>query len=153
MDILLDANILLRLANRKDVQRDESLEALRLLRVAGHRTVIVPQVLYEYWVVATRPLTQNGLGMLPAEVAIDFDEIRRDYRLLDDESGVWKIWQSLVVSYGVVGKRAHDARLVAAMVRHGLTHLLTFNDQDFSRFNEIAVIAPSNAPTFPPANG
>ena len=153
MDILLDANILLRLANRKDVQRDESLEALRLLRVAGHRTVIVPQVLYEYWVVATRPLTQNGLGMLPAEVANDFDEIRRDYRLLDDESGVWKIWQSLVVSYGVVGKRAHDARLVAAMVRHGITHLLTFNGQDFSRFNEIAVIAPSNAPTFPPANG
>ena len=49
----------------------------------------------------------------------------------------------------VVG--AHDARLVAAMVRHSISHLLTFNEQDFARYNEIAVIVPSAAAAFPPA--
>lgn len=37
------------------------------------------------------------------------------------------------------GKNAHDARLVAAMVRHGLTHILTFNAQDFSRYRGITI--------------
>jgi hypothetical protein len=50
--------------------------------------------------------------------------------------------------HGVVGKVAHDARLVAAMVSHCVTRLLTFNDQGFARFDEIAVIAPVDAAAF-----
>jgi predicted nucleic acid-binding protein len=42
----------------------------------------------------------------------------------------------------VKGKNAHDARLVAAMVRHGLTHILTFNAQDFSRYRGITIMTP-----------
>ena len=56
-----------------------------------------------------------------------------------------------MTAYEIVGKRAHDARLVAAMVRHGITHLLTFREQDFARFSEIAVIALSAAGAFPTA--
>ena len=41
-----------------------------------------------------------------------------------------------------MGKQAHDARLVAAMIAHRLTHLLTFNTDDFKRFSEITVVAP-----------
>lgn len=59
-------------------------------------------------------------------------------------------WRDLIARYGILGKQAHDAHMVAAMVRHGLTHLLTFNEQDFARFSEIAVIAPSAAGAFPP---
>jgi predicted nucleic acid-binding protein len=151
MVILLDANILVRLANKADAQRDITLDALRSLHAGGHSTAIVPQVLYEYWVVATRPLIHNGLGMLPADVAVDLAEIRLDHLFLDDEPEICQIWQRLVTAYEVVGKRAHDARLVAAMVRHGITHVLTFNEQDFARFGEIAVIAPSAAAAFPPA--
>lgn len=151
MVILLDANIFVRLAHKADAQRDMTLDALSALHAGGHRTAIVPQVLYEYWVVATRPLTHNGLGMLPADVAVDLAEFRLDHLFLGDEPEIWEIWQGLVTAYGVLGKRAHDARLVAAMIRHGITHLLTFNEQDFARFNEMAVIALSAAATFPPA--
>jgi predicted nucleic acid-binding protein len=47
----------------------------------------------------------------------------------------------------VRGKNAHDARLVAAMLVHGLTHVLTFNGKDFARFGEIAVIPPDGLPS------
>ena len=40
--------------------------------------------------------------------------------------------ERVVVDYDVKGKNAHDARLVAAMLRQDVSHLLTFNDQDFA---------------------
>jgi len=42
----------------------------------------------------------------------------------------------------VSGKQAHDARLAAAMLRHGLTHLLTFNIEDFKRYPSINILDP-----------
>lgn len=41
-----------------------------------------------------------------------------------------------------MGKKVHDARLVAAMITHQITHLLTFNIDDFKRFSEIVVVDP-----------
>jgi predicted nucleic acid-binding protein len=43
----------------------------------------------------------------------------------------------------VLGKNAHDTRLVAAMLVHGVTHLLTFNVTDFSRFPGLTVLDPA----------
>jgi hypothetical protein len=53
----------------------------------------------------------------------------------------------LVVDHGVSGKqlydtRFHDARLVAAMIVHGITPLLTLDAGDFSRFPEITAVHP-----------
>ena len=42
------------------------------------------------------------------------------------------------------GKQAQDAHLVAAMLVHKVTHLLTFNDGDFRRFTEITVVNPQH---------
>ncbi len=42
-----------------------------------------------------------------------------------------------------MGVNVHDARLVAAMLVHGLTHILTFNTPDFRRFSQITVVHPS----------
>lgn len=62
------------------------------------------------------------------------------FTLLRDERGVYARWVSIfVVTNCVQGKLAHDARLVAAMERHGLTNLLTFNKSDFARFSGINV--------------
>jgi ssRNA-specific RNase YbeY (16S rRNA maturation enzyme) len=47
-----------------------------------------------------------------------------------------------VTSYQIQGKRVHDARLVAVMLVHGVTHLLTFNPDDFRSINEIVVVNP-----------
>ena len=70
-------------------------------------------------------------------------ELIRDFLLLKDERGIFGPWQSLVVNHAIQGKASHDARLVAAMQRHGLTNLLTFNAGDFQRFQAINVLAPA----------
>jgi predicted nucleic acid-binding protein len=49
-----------------------------------------------------------------------------------------------VLQYQVSGKQAHDARIVAAMNVHKLTHLLTFNTADFKRYDGITVVNPSS---------
>jgi predicted nucleic acid-binding protein len=48
----------------------------------------------------------------------------------------------LVAAHKVVGKKTHDARLVAAMNVHGVSHILTFNTGDFKRFVGIQTIHP-----------
>jgi predicted nucleic acid-binding protein len=50
--------------------------------------------------------------------------------------------EALVVAHEVKGKLAHDARLAAAMQRHAITHLLTFNGVDFGRFSFLISFSP-----------
>jgi len=147
MRILLDTNILLRSAEPRHVQRQTSVDAIDMLRQPGHDLIIVPQVLYEFWSVATRPIEQNGLGMSPAEAHVELTTIQRLFRLLRDERAVYAIWEQLVSALGVKGKRAHDARLAAAMQRHAVTHVLTFNATDFARFALITALTPNDVLT------
>ncbi|HUQ71446.1 MAG TPA: PIN domain-containing protein [Planctomycetaceae bacterium] len=147
MRILLDTNVLLRLDDVAHAQHADALAATEHLHADGHTCVLVPQVLYEFWVVATRPLEVNGLGLDVARVDQILDEWMRFFPVLLDERGVFRLWRNLVRSYAVLGKLAHDARLVAAMQRHGVTHLLTFNQPDFARFSAIEVLTPADVLT------
>lgn len=142
MRILLDTNILLRSMEPQHAHHQASVDALDELRRRGHDLVIAPQVLYEFWSVATRPIEYNGLGMSPAEAHAELMAIQRLFHLLRDERAVYSIWEQLVVSVGVRGKQAHDARLAAAMQRHSVTHLLTFNATDFGRYTFVNVLTP-----------
>ena len=148
--ILVDTNVWVRTLRPSDPQHVEAVEAITSLRVAGHQLASVPQVLYELWSVSTRPITNNGLGFDTEQTLEDQRHILESTELCDDDGGVFDAWKDTVAAYKVVGKQAHDARLVAAMIRHGVTHLLTFNGQDFARFREITVLAPADASTFPP---
>lgn len=47
-----------------------------------------------------------------------------------------------------MGKRAHDARIIAAMLANGITHLLTFNPSDFEGISSITIIHPQDLPPF-----
>ncbi len=48
------------------------------------------------------------------------------------------------MKYQVIGKNAHDTRLVAAMIVHGIPRILTFNTTDFQRYQEITAISPAD---------
>jgi predicted nucleic acid-binding protein len=43
----------------------------------------------------------------------------------------------------IKGKNAHDARLAAAAMRHGVPALLTFNADDFKRFERLTILTPA----------
>lgn len=100
------------------------------------------QNLVEFWAVSTRPISANGLGLTVAEASHKSLILKQLFILKPDDPVVFSTWESLVVKYDVKGKQTHDTRLVAAMVVHKISHLLTFNTEDFNRFAEIAVIAP-----------
>jgi predicted nucleic acid-binding protein len=142
MSTLADTNILARLAKPTDPEHRVAADAVDLLGKAGEQICLVPQNFYEFWSVATRPLTANGLGMSVAETQAEFVKFRRLFTVLDETPALLPEWERLVSHFGVTGKNAHDARLVAAMTVHGVGRILTFNDADFRRFTGITVITP-----------
>ena len=144
MRVLIDANVLLRVAQPAIASHATSLAALTQLANADHDLCIVPQSIFEYWVVATRPVTVNGLGLTIVDVDQQIQDLLSRLNLLRDERGIFSHWYELVVKNSVHGKLAHDTRMVAAMQRHGLTNLLTFNKPDFSRFAAIHVLSPDD---------
>ncbi len=142
MRVLIDTNILTRSAQPAHAQHATALRALKAIRAQGNEPCIVPQVIYEYWAICTRPVDANGLGMAPPQVELKIAQIKRLFILLRDERAIFPEWEKLVVQYQVKGKTSHDARLVAAMVRHGLKHLLTLDAPDFARYAGITVFTP-----------
>jgi len=54
--ILLDSNLLIRMARLRDPQSGVARAAIQTLVGRGERLIVVPQNLYEFWAVATRPI-------------------------------------------------------------------------------------------------
>ena len=101
--------------------------------------------MYEFWSVATRPVNANGFGLTTIETQSKIEGLWPIVNLLRDERKVYERWRELVADHDVKGKQVHDTRLVAAMLRHDISHLLTFNSADFARYSEITVVAPQRA--------
>jgi predicted nucleic acid-binding protein len=144
MNVLLDTNILGRMAEPGTSQHQAAVDAVAALLTRGDTPCLVPQTLYEFWVIATRPKAANGLGLTPSEALAEVTRVEGLYPLLGDTPAIYAEWKNVVSTFGVSGKNAHDARLVAAMTVHGLTHLLTFNTADFARFPGITALDPAS---------
>ncbi|HKF46550.1 MAG TPA: hypothetical protein VKB38_04280 [Terracidiphilus sp.] len=71
MATLLDTNILIRLMQPHSAQAGVALRALEALRLAGENLNIDSQNLFEFWVVATRPAGENGLGLTIEQAAAE----------------------------------------------------------------------------------
>ncbi len=125
------------------VQHQFALDATDLLGKQGHDLVLVPQVIYEFWVVCTRPLNVNGLGRTALEAEAELLNFKSLFTILDESALFLAEWEKLVTVLQITGKTAHDARLVAGMTVHGITHLLTFNEQDFRRYAGITILTPA----------
>jgi predicted nucleic acid-binding protein len=63
MAVLLDTNILLRLLQPHSLYAPIAERALNALRSRNEALQITAQNIVEFWAVATRPVTENGLGM------------------------------------------------------------------------------------------
>jgi len=82
------------------------------------------------------------MGLSPYEAGLLIAKVEGFAFRLPDLDATFETWKSLVSTYRVSGKNAHDTRLVACMLLHNVTHILTFNAQDFERFPHISVIVP-----------
>ena len=143
MSYLLDTNILLRTIVTDEPNYQTTIEAIASLRRSKERLFIAPQNLIELWNVATRPADKNGLGISPSEAEAEVARLKELFILLPDTEQIYPEWERLVKTYEVKGANVHDTRLVAFMLVHQLSHILTFNTKDFRRFRtEITPISP-----------
>ena len=140
---LIDANILIFSSNPAAPEYQECVKATDTIRLNGDIPCIVPQSLYEFWVVATRPIAERGLGMTPAQAIGELSTIKALFPSFPDSAAIYPEWERLVIQHSVSGKNAHDARYVAAMNVHGITNILTYNKRHFTRFSGINPLLPA----------
>jgi predicted nucleic acid-binding protein len=143
MNYALDTNILARSVEDNHPMNASARDAVEHLVNRQELVCVLAQNLYEFWVIATRPQAQNGLGLSAEETLKHFSRFETVFTLKPDTPAVYAEWKTLVTQHAVMGKPAHDALIAAAMKIHGISHLLTFNTGDFKPFSEITVISPT----------
>lgn len=113
MNALVDTNILVRL---QDTDHPISIICRGALRGAVRRGDVLylcAQSTIEFWSVATRPRNVNGLGLTSEEAEAGLKDAEQWMFWLPEPPDVGKRWRNLVNHYNVLGKQAHDVRLVA----------------------------------------
>src|ERR1035438_3561349 len=89
--MLLDTSALLRLLQPLHPQREIVRRAIKALDARGRERHIVPQNLFELWVVATRPAGQNGLGLSVPHATDELIRLKSMFPLLPDTPAIYQI--------------------------------------------------------------
>ncbi|WP_228059252.1 type II toxin-antitoxin system VapC family toxin [Nostoc sp. LEGE 06077] len=140
---MADTNILLRFVSPSDPNHILVCDAISSLLQKGEEICYTSQIMGEFWNVCTRPTTaRSGFGLSIEDTDQRAQVIERYFTFLPDSAAVHIQWRRLVVDYRVSGVKVHDTRLVAAILVHGLTHILTFNVSDFARYSDITAVHP-----------
>jgi predicted nucleic acid-binding protein len=141
---LFDTNILLRLSDRISANYALARDATYILIDQGHKCCLTSQIIIEFWVVATRPTGVNGLGWTPERTKNQINQFLNRFTVLEETPEIFTLWFQLVSDYNIKGKRTHDIRLLAVMKAHSITHLLTFNPDDFVPLPNIIILQPQD---------
>jgi predicted nucleic acid-binding protein len=72
----------------------------------------------------------------------ELEKIERFLTVLPDSPAVYAESKRLVVKHSVLGSKVHDAKLVATMNVNGIRRILTFNTDDFTRY-DVEALHPS----------
>ena len=91
----------------------------------GGRLTVAAQVLFEFWSVATRPVSANGLGWTVAQTRLAIDGFRTRFFVLEETPEVVDLWLDLVVSNALKGKRIHDAHQADDVAADVVIQLIT----------------------------
>jgi len=141
MSVLVDTNILLRRLQPDHAHHALAIDSVSRLLAAGEEVYFSLQNISEFWNVMTRPVAVNGLGFSSTFTLNEVNKIEAVLTLLPDMPAMYQEWKRLVATYSVTGVKVHDARLAALMNVHGVGRILTFNVEDFIRF-EIETLHP-----------
>ena len=139
MTCLVDTNILVRLAVPADPRHLSARRSVDAL--AGEGLYAAGQNFIEFWNVATRPVEKNGLGLTITTAAQVLGNFEQAFLRMPEPVEIYDRWRDLVVRFGVSGVKVHDARLVALMMANDIARILTFNADDFRRYEVLGIRA------------
>jgi predicted nucleic acid-binding protein len=144
---LLDTNIILRFTDTGSAEFVIVNNAIAKVLEQGDQCFITAQIIIEFWVVATRPVSVNGLGwdVEKAEQAVEM--LINQFEWLEDLPNIFTHWLNLVTTHKVSGKRTHDLRIQAVMLAHNISHILTLNPKDFVSIEGITIVHPNSVKT------
>jgi predicted nucleic acid-binding protein len=87
--------------------------------------------------------------MSPGSVEIAIERLLDLYEFIEETTAVFLAWREIARNYQLIGKSAHDARLVALMRICKISCLMTLDD-DFTRYADvIRLLNPRKLETFP----
>jgi predicted nucleic acid-binding protein len=143
--IAVDTNVLIGSIQTFDpALRLTARRAVKSLYRQGEQLLCFPQNLVEFWNASTRPANANGLGLSPEQAARYVDRFQTLLQLFPETAEIFPAWRKLVLQHRVSGIRVHDARIVAAMTVHQVSKILTFDLDDFKRYENITVVHPTS---------
>lgn len=138
---VVDTNVLIHASVTTSPDHHRAVTALAHLAARGP-VAVTRQILREFLSATTRPQPWARAATL-AEATRAADGFIQRFTVLEDGPSVWDELMTLTQRFAFGGKQVHDANIVAAMLAHGETRLLTFNDADFRRFGAlIEVVVP-----------
>ena len=134
---VLDTSVLVGLVSNSDWRFPSAANAIKCYKVQGNPLILIPQAVYEFWAVATRPVKERGgLGFTVQHAKQCIQRFFRLAEFHEDDPSVYEIWEDVVEQFEVKGKKSHDARIVAAMIAHNCSDILTYDERDFSRYTQ-----------------
>lgn len=95
MRFLADTNIILRDAAPDDPRHTLVHSAVLRLLADGHEICAATQNVYEFWVVATRPVSVNGMGLTASRARDEVDRLLDAFCVLDDPPDLLPRWLDL----------------------------------------------------------
>ena len=143
--LFIDTNVLL---TATDESRPHHDAARRLITQSDRHSLhpaVSGQILREYLVVATRPVSANGLGLDTRDAIRNVKAFLRYVRLYDETEATAARLRRLGLEHHLRGKRFHDANIAATMSVHGIRALVTDNVRDFASFADIDAVALADA--------
>ncbi len=134
---ILDTNILVRLMVKSDPEHSLVRSCLLGCIQNEVETFITTQNLHEAWAVLTRPRESNGYGFSVEQTAEAIQRLRALFPVLYESEDSLETWSRICRQHGVIGRQAHDARLVAIALSENVQHILTLNPVDFERYRPL----------------
>lgn len=140
IDWLADSNVWLRSSEPDHPMYSAATHAVKTI-LEKDDIALVPQTMNEFWRVVTAPLDKQrgGFGWDVAQADKKIQQLEMNFSMKYDTAEVYRKWRATVLTLGVTGIQVHDARIAAAMLAHGLTHILTFNVKDFQRYVSLGI--------------
>jgi len=140
---LLDTNILVYAADERSPFH-QATKALRKKGLSGEIPLCVcPQVLNEFFAIVTDPRrVSNPRTQLEARLEIEKYLYSKNILKIHPGPEIIEKTLDLLKQHEITKQKIFDLQLVATMLANNVTHLYTYNHDDFSKFKEIEILIP-----------
>jgi predicted nucleic acid-binding protein len=138
--IFLDTNILLTATDKSRAYHKQAQYIFNAMFDFGYHLCTSGQVLREYLVVATRPVSSNGLGLETEKALKNLREFSDRMTFFEETEAVNATLLKFSETHALRSSRIHDANIAAIVKTYKASVLITENESDFSSFSEIEVM-------------